>query len=108
MYSKVGDDSGRSKAGKPTMDSVLEAFVNAIKTVTKPRDSRQEILEPHYKLVSIVHKLVIHGAMEPQAGTNLLQEQPYAIRKGEHIEINDQEQWEPFVLESLRHLRNLD
>jgi hypothetical protein len=109
MYSKVGDDSGRNSSKKPTMESVLEAFVNAIKTVPKPRDSRQEpILEPHYKLVSIVHKLVVHGAMEPQAGANLLQDQPYAIRKGEHIDINDQEDWEPFALESLRHLRISD
>ena len=109
MYSKVGDDSGRDPSNKPTVDSVLEAFVSAIQTVPKPRDSRQEpILEPHYKLVSIVHKLVIHGALEPQAGANLLQEQPYAIRKGDHINISDQEDWEPFILESLRHLRNSD
>lgn len=109
MYSKVGDDSGRDPSSKPTVESVLEAFVNAIKYVPKPRDSRQEpILEPHYKLVSIVHKLVIHGAMEPQAGANLLQQQPYAIRKGDHIDISDQEDWEPFILESLRHLRNSD
>jgi hypothetical protein len=110
MYSKVGDVSGRdSSKNKPTMDSVLDAFVNAIKFVPKPRDSRQEpTLEPHYKLVSIVHKLVIHGAMEPQAGANLLQQQPYAIRKGDHIDISDPEQWEPFILESLRHLRNAD
>lgn len=109
MYSKIGDDSGRDPASKPSIESVLTAFVRAIQTVPKPRDSRQEpILEPHYKLVSIVHKLVIHGAMEPQVGANLLQEQPYAIRKGEHIDINDQEDWEPFVLESFRHLRNAD
>ena len=109
MYSKVGDDYGRNSSSKPTVESVLEAFVNAIKTVPKPRDSRQEpILEPHYKLVSVIHKLVIHGAIEPQAGANLLQQQPYAIRKGESITINDQEGWEPFVLESLRHLRNAD
>lgn len=109
MYSKVGDDSGKDSANKPSMESVLAAFVKAIQTVPKPRDSRQEpILEPHYKLVSIVHKLVVHGAMEPQAGANLLQAQPYAIRKGEHIDINDQEDWEPFVLESFRHLRSAD
>lgn len=109
MYSKVGDESGKGLAKKPTVASVLAPFVRAIQTVPKPRDSRQEpILEPHYKLVSIVHKLVVNGAMEPQAGANLLQEQPYSIRKGEHVEINDQEDWEPFVLDSFRHLRNAD
>lgn len=41
---------------------VIDAFVRAIETCPKKRDSRHPdkdpILEPHYKLVSIVHKLV--------------------------------------------------
>jgi len=97
------------KANKPTMDATLNAFVNAIKTVPKPRDSRQEpILEPHYKLVSIVHKLVIMRAMEPQAGADLLQQQPYALRKGETVTIENHEEWESYMIGCLRHLRNFD
>ncbi|KAH8801748.1 hypothetical protein F5884DRAFT_741068 [Xylogone sp. PMI_703] len=99
----------RTQADRPQMQAVLSCFLNAIKTVPKPKDSRQDpILEPHYKLVSIVHKLVIRGDMKPQEGANLLQQQPYAIRKGEYVGINDFEDWEPFILESLRHLRNAD
>jgi hypothetical protein len=110
MFCKVDDEwDERAKAKKPTVHDILHAFVNAIKTVPKPKDSRQEpILEPHYKLVSIVHKLVIKKALEPQAGADLLQQQPYAIRKGEHVAVSDQEEWEPFILEMLRHLRNAD
>ena len=41
---------------------VLEAFTKAIQFVPERRDSRHPekdpILEPHYKLVSTVHKLV--------------------------------------------------
>jgi hypothetical protein len=110
MLCKVDDEwDERLRATRPAVDEVLRAFVNAIKHVPKPRDSRQEpILEPHYKLVSVVHKLVMMRAMEPQAGANLLQQQPFAIRKGENVAIADYEEWEPFVLESLRHLRNSD
>ena len=49
---------------KQTVDyrEVLDAFGKAIECVPERRDSRHPdkdpILEPHYKLVSIVHKLV--------------------------------------------------
>jgi hypothetical protein len=110
MYCKAGDEYDQNvRANKPKMESVLGAFVNAIKTVPKPRDGRQEpTLEPHYKLVSIVHKLVVMRDMDPQAGADILQQQPYAIEKGERITINGYDDWEPFVLNSLRHLRNAD
>ncbi|RFU30319.1 hypothetical protein B7463_g6002, partial [Scytalidium lignicola] len=110
MYCKALQDvDDRIKAQRPEMQAVLNCFLNAIKTVPKPKDSRQDpILEPHYKLVSIVHKLVMFGHLKPQEGANHLQQQPYAIRKGEYVGINDFEDWEPFILESLRHLRNAD
>lgn len=44
---------------------VIEAFVRAIKSCPDKRDSRHPdkdpILEPHYKLVSVVHKLRLSG-----------------------------------------------
>lgn len=109
-YYKVSDEwVATERVTKPSMQSILNAFVKAIETVPRPKDSRQEpILEPHYKLVSIVHKLVTKGDLHPQAGADLLQEQPYKIRKGEHVTIESLEEWEPFILESLRHLRNAD
>ena len=110
MYCKAPQEwEAKELENRPSMESVLSAFVKAIRKLPKPRDSRQEpILEPHYKLVSIVHKLVTLGHLKPQAGADLLQEQPFAIRKGESVMIRDHEEWEPFILESLRHLRNAD
>jgi hypothetical protein len=109
-YYQVSDEwAANERVIKPSMQSVIDAFVKAIDTVPRPKDSRQDpILEPHYKLVSIVHKLVMKGDMQPQAGADLLQEQPFKIRKGENVTIKDLEEWEPFILESLRHLRNAD
>src|SRR5258708_4684453 len=109
-YYQVSDEwAANERVIKPSMQSVIDAFVKAIDTVPRPKDSRQDpILEPHYKLVSIVHKLVVKGDMQPQAGADLLQEQPFKIRKGENVTIKDLEEWEPFILESLRHLRNAD
>ena len=110
MYCKVEDEwDERAKAKKPTVDDIIHAFVNAIKTVPKPKDNRQDpILEPHYKLASIVHKLVMLKAMEPQAGVDLLQQQPYSARKGEPVVCRDGEDWESYILEVIRVLRNAD
>jgi len=110
MYNRANDEWDPAvQATKPSVDEVLRAFVNAIKTVPKPRDNRQEpILEPHYKIVSIVHKLVVKEAMEYQAAADLLQKQPYAVRKGEHVDVRNKGEWTAFVLESLKHLRSQD
>jgi hypothetical protein len=110
MYRKAGDEHDLAvQATRPSLDSVLAAFVKAIQTVPKPRDGRQEpILEPHYKLVSVVHKLVLMGALQPQAAADLLQQQPYAYSKGEAVVIKGPAEWEPFMLKSMKHLRNAD
>jgi hypothetical protein len=110
MYRKVDDEwDERAKAKRPTVDDIIHAFVNAIKTVPKPKDNRQDpILEPHYKLASILHKLVMSKSIEPQRAADILQQQPYAVRKGESVMVGDQEEWESFILEVLRGLRNAD
>lgn len=110
MYSRFWEQNPAVEEGKrPSVDSILRALVRAIETLPKQRDSRQEpILEPHYKLVSVVHKLVLLTAMPFQAGADLIQQQPMAARKGEHVTINTFTEWEAFILESLRHLRDKD
>lgn len=49
---------------RPTYQHVIDPFVKAIELIPEKRDNRHPdrdpVLEPHYKLVSIVHKLV-HG-----------------------------------------------
>jgi hypothetical protein len=107
MYCKAPDEW--APHNRPSVGLILKAFIRAVETAPKHRDNRQEpILEPHYKLVSIVHKMVLMQALDVQAGADLLQKQPLAIRKGETVLISKAEDWKPFVLESLRHLRDKD
>lgn len=41
------------------LDDVVDSLLDAIDTLPQRKDSRSEpIFEPHYKLVSIIHKLV--------------------------------------------------
>ena len=54
---------------------VIAAIVQAIEACPEKRDSRHPekdpILEPHYKLVSIVHKLVRHGRITVRCSSSL-------------------------------------
>lgn len=110
MYHQVPGESDASAKAKPSVPSIIRALKKAVATVPKPRDSRQEpILEPHYKLLSIVHKLVSNGDLKFQAGADILQDnRPYAIKKGEQVLVACMEEWEEYVSESLRHLRSTD
>ncbi|PBP23574.1 putative transcriptional corepressor [Diplocarpon rosae] len=98
------------KATKPAMESVLSSFSNAIKKAPRHNaNSRSEpVLEPHYKLVSVVHKLVLMQAMPAQDAADLLQKQPSAPLKGEAVVVDTPESWDSYILSNLRHLRALD
>lgn len=106
MFCKVDEEwDPKLRESKPKKNMILDAFINAIKTVPK---QKEPILEPHYKLVSIVHKMVmVPGVMEPQAGHDLLQQQPLTEQKVP-IVILDLSEWEAYVLATLRHLRSAD
>lgn len=50
------------------IDKILDTLANAISALPRKRDSRSEpILEPHYKFVSVVHKLVHRGVLSVSA-----------------------------------------
>ncbi|KAL3420940.1 Histone transcription regulator 3-like protein [Phlyctema vagabunda] len=108
LYCKAPVDE-KDRASRPNMSDFLQSFVRAIETAPKQKDTRSELtLEPHYKLMSIVHRLVMMRDMEPQEGANLLQRQPFAIRKGEEVNIKTVSEWDTYILECFRHIRNAD
>ncbi|KAI1655147.1 hypothetical protein F4813DRAFT_391862 [Daldinia decipiens] len=101
----------RDRRDRPTMRAVIDALEKAIEVVSalpKPRHGQDPILEPHYKIVSIMHKLVMRGDITPQEAADVLQRQPYAVQDGEPVEIAEPEDWEPYVIKTLTHLREKD
>ncbi|KAK9421824.1 hypothetical protein SUNI508_05425 [Seiridium unicorne] len=100
----------KDRQSRPTVADVvaaLEKSVQVVAALPKPR-SGDSILEPHYKIVSVVHKLVARGEVQPQDGAEILQRQPFAVKKGSTIEVQTAEDWEAYVIESLQHLREKD
>ncbi|KAI1179377.1 hypothetical protein F4777DRAFT_473932 [Nemania sp. FL0916] len=103
------DDHDRSN--QPSVQMVVKALEHSVEVVSalpKPRHGQDPILEPHYKIVSVIHKLVMLEDLQPQEAVDILQRQPYAVDNGEHVEIADLEGWESYVIKSLTQLREKD
>lgn len=111
MYQKpIENLSAKDKKARPTIQKLVNALEKTIEVVSKlpkPRHGQDPILEPHYKIVSILHKLVSREDMAPQEAADILQRQPYAIRRGEQVTI-EADDWDEYVVEILRHLRDKD
>ncbi|KAI5296500.1 Histone transcription regulator 3 [Ascosphaera acerosa] len=110
-YSKIlwklyTDDSDDQPSKRPQLSEVLEALVDTIQALPHRKDSRAEpILEPHYKLVTIVHKLVARGDLSASQGYERMQATRFAHKIPPPAEDS---RWKDYVLEVLRRLRSAD
>ncbi|KAK0304880.1 Histone transcription regulator 3 [Friedmanniomyces endolithicus] len=87
---------------------VLEPFIRAIELLPDLKDSREKrepILEPHYKLVSIVHKLVERDELSLEQACEYLQHTRYAQLKNYP---HSRDAWNAHVLAILKNLRAAD
>ena len=69
------------------------------------REKREPVLEPHYKLVSIVHKLVSREEITLAQAREALNHTPYARTVTFPEELDE---WVPHVLAVLKNLRSAD
>ncbi|KAK4134450.1 hypothetical protein BT67DRAFT_379914, partial [Trichocladium antarcticum] len=112
MYQKSPEElDERNRRNQPTVQKVVAALEKTIRVVSglpRPRHGQDPILEPHYKIVSVVHKLVTRGDLPAQDGANILQRQPYAPDRGKEVTIDTDDHWGPYVIRCLRFLRDKD
>ena len=99
------------RAARPSVDDVVRSLEKAVEVVCllpKPRHGQDPVLEPHYKIVSVVDKLVRRGEMHAQAAADILQRQPYAVQHGETVSVTSMAEWDAFMVHTLQHLRDKD
>jgi len=90
-----------------TAEAVLEAFTEAIDALPKKEKTNEYILEPHFKLVSVVHKMVHGRIITTTQATEYLQATRYA--QNVHLAEDDQgPEWVPYILEILKRLGHAD
>ncbi|EZG04975.1 hypothetical protein H106_05223 [Trichophyton rubrum CBS 735.88] len=105
MYCSNDPLKERYKTIEPS--DILDSLTDAIDALPKKKDGRasEPILEPHFKLVSITHKLVRRGDLDPKEASEKLLATPWA--KG-LSPATDLESWKPFILGVLKQLQNAD
>ncbi|KAB8078954.1 histone transcription regulator 3 [Aspergillus leporis] len=104
MFSCDGSVRGTSK--RVTLDELLDSLLDAIDALPQKKDSRSDpIFEPHYKLVSIVHKLVQRGILTPADGSKTLVATPW-VRKVPPPE--EGAPWKPYIMAVIRNLKHAD
>ncbi|KAI5458736.1 hypothetical protein BGZ63DRAFT_391973 [Mariannaea sp. PMI_226] len=98
---------------KVTMDVLLRSLQKAVKVAYNARKSRssEPILEPHYKIVSILHKLVSRGDIPSVDAANILSEQPFGLAINPDdifASFSEPEDWEEYIIRNLSKLRDKD
>lgn len=119
------DESMRTTQRKVEMQDVIDALLDSIAALPQRRDSRADpIFEPHFKLLSVVHKLVVRGDMavrflprliysnlpyltstQPLEASKTLAVSPWA-RKVDAPENTDG--WKKYLLEVIKRFKSAD
>ena len=112
MYQKPTEElDEKNRRHRPTVQMVLDALEKTIEVVSalpKPRHGQEPILEPHYKIVSVIWKLVKRGDLSPQEATKVLQRQPYSPDHGKEVSVETAEDFKAYIIRCLRYLRDKD
>ena len=91
-----------------TSADCLETFAKAVKHVPEKRDSRhpekEPVLDPHYKLVSTVYKLLRDSDLRLEQAVDILSISAFARK----VNRENEEGWEKYILRVLYVLRNAD
>jgi len=106
---KMYRNPANEKVRRPVkVQDVVDAFTDAVSRVPKKERSTDPILEPHYKLVSIVHKLQNMKVIPVEEAVQYLQVTSYA--KGVQLRDDDQGRpdWEAYILSVLKKLKTAD
>ncbi|KAF2872169.1 transcriptional corepressor of histone-like protein genes [Massariosphaeria phaeospora] len=114
MYCSNADDASAATArlevpprkDGPSYQDVVDAFVSAIETLPEKKErGREPILEPHYKLVSIAHKLFQRKAIDHEKGAEIVHHTSYSRNLSDPENPDD---WERYILVVLKALRTAD
>jgi hypothetical protein len=90
----------------PSWESVIEAFISAIEMLPgKKGRSGEPVLEPHYKLVSITHKLFQRRAIDHTKAAEILSHTSFAQNVSGPENSDD---WKRYILAVLKSLRAAD
>ena len=108
LWKMFESPENNSKRRPVKAEEVMEAFVEAIEATPKIQRSSEYILEPHFKLVSIIHKLFHRKQIKPSIGREWLQATRFAHGINLAVDLDGDPDWEKYILEVLKKLSTAD
>ncbi|EEP82398.1 predicted protein [Uncinocarpus reesii 1704] len=88
------------------VDDILDSLDAAIASLPTRRESRSDpIFEPHFKLISVIHKLVMRGDLKPYDASKKLVVTPWAKMLSP---VKDLDTWKSFITTILKNLQIAD
>ncbi|KAH0494559.1 hypothetical protein TgHK011_001176 [Trichoderma gracile] len=114
MYQTPDEElDSKDRDTKIGINTVLKALKDAVQVAYNARRSRHSdpILEPHYKIVSIVHKLVMRGDLPAKEGAQILSEQPFGVQfKPDDVfaSFSEPADWTEYIIPTLVKLKEKD
>jgi hypothetical protein len=94
-------------------DTVLDMLKQAVTVAYNARKSRnsEPILEPHYKMVAVLHKMVMRGDLPSSEAAAVLSKQPFGVTVNpddHYASFSEPEDWEEYVIRNLAKLKDKD
>ncbi|KAG9496688.1 Histone transcription regulator 3 [Fusarium musae] len=114
MYQTSDDQLDvKDMKSKISIELLIQTLQKAVTVAHNARRGRNSdpILEPHYKIVSILHKLVIRGDIPSKDAAAILAEQPFGlpVNPDDHFaSFTEPEDWEEYIIRILTKLRDKD
>lgn len=114
MYQTRDDELDvKDMRSKISIETLINTLKKAVKVAHNARRGRNSdpILEPHYKIVSILHKLVMRGDLPSSEAATILSEQPFglAVNPDDHFaSFSEPEDWEEYIIRNLSKLKDKD
>ena len=114
MYQTPDDQLDvKDMASKVSLDLLIDTLKKAVKVAHNARRGRNTdpIFEPHYKIVSILHKLVVRGDLPSKKAAEILSEQPFGLEvdpEDHYASFSEPEDWEEYIIRNLSRLKDKD
>ena len=114
MYTLKEDEMDEAdKKSRPSVTMLIDILKKTVDVAWNARKSRRSepILEPHYKIVSVLHKLVKRGDIPAKDAANILSEQPFGVKFSEedhYAAFIEPEDWEEYAINNLTKLQDKD
>ncbi|KAL4732249.1 Histone transcription regulator 3 [Fusarium chlamydosporum] len=114
MYQTPDDQLDvKDMTSKISLDTLIGTLRKAVEVAHNARRGRNTdpIFEPHYKIISILHKLVVRGDVPSKEAAEILSEQPFGleVNPDDHFaSFSEPEDWEEYIIRNLSKLKEKD